>query len=150
MLLRKFLDFPETRFWGQLGELENMRREMNRLADNFRSGYLPDAGVFPLVNVTEDKDNFYIRAELPGVNSEELDITASENNISISGERKIADEGEKVRYHRRERESGKFSRVVALSGAIDADKVEAKFADGILTVTLPKSEASKPRQIEIK
>ncbi len=150
MFLKRFLDFPETSLWGRWDELENMRRQLNLLADNFKTGFLPDAGVFPLVNVTEDKNNFLVRAELPGINSDELDITASENNISISGERKIADEGENVRYHRRERESGKFNRVIGLPGAIDAEKVTAKFANGILTVKLPKSEASKPRQIEIK
>jgi HSP20 family protein len=150
MYLRRFVDFPEASLLGRWDELENMRRQINRLAENFKTGFLPDAGVFPLVNVTEDQDNYYVRAELPGISSEDIEITASEGNIAIIGERKIADEGGNVKYHRRERDSGKFNRVIGLPGSVNADKVEAKFSNGILTIILPKSEASKPRRIEIK
>ena len=111
---------------------------------------LPTAGVFPLVNLTEDKDGYYVRAELPGLKADELDISATGNTLSISGERKIFDEGENVRYHRREREAGTFSRIISLPGEVDANKIEAELKDGILTARISKAEAAKPRQITVK
>ncbi|MBW1993309.1 MAG: Hsp20/alpha crystallin family protein, partial [Deltaproteobacteria bacterium] len=72
------------------------------------------------------------------------------NGLSISGERKIPAEGDNVRYHRREREAGSFSRIIGLPGEVDPDKVEAKLKDGILTVIVPKAEKAKPKQIPIK
>ena len=100
--------------------------------------------------VTEDKENYYVRAELPGIKSNELDIQVTAEGISISGERKIPVEGNNVRYHRREREAGKFSRSINLPGEIDVNKVEASMKNGVLKVTIPKSEAAKPRQITVK
>ncbi|MBF0100621.1 MAG: Hsp20/alpha crystallin family protein [Desulfobacterales bacterium] len=110
----------------------------------------PSAGVFPLINVTEDKSNFYVRAELPGIKADELEITVTGESLAISGEREIASEGEHVKYHRRERESGKFSRMFNLPTVIDSNKVDATFANGILTIVLPKAEAAKPKQITVK
>jgi HSP20 family protein len=107
------------------------------------------AGVFPLINLTEDKDKYYVRAELPGVKGDELDIQVTSNNLTVSGERKIAEEKEGARYHRREREAGSFSRIIGLPGDINPDKVDAKLANGILTVTVAKAEAAKPKQITV-
>lgn len=152
MLLRRLGQWPSTGWDTPFGELERMRRQMDALSDMFSRGSLADqyAGVFPLINVTEDKDSFYIRAELPGLKPDDLNISVTGDSFSIFGERKIETDGENVRYHRKEREAGKFSRVVNLPGQIDTEKVEAKSTNGILTVTLPKSEVSKPRQVKIK
>ena len=152
MITRRLLYSP---FWGTrspLYELDRMRREMDRLfADLPTESYRPlRAGVFPLVNLTEDKDNYYVRAELPGLAAKELDISVTGNNLSITGERKIPSEGENVKYHRREREAGRFSRIIGFPGEVGVDKVEAKLVNGILTVTVPKAEAAKPKQITIK
>ena len=123
----------------------------DRLFEDTVSPYQREqAGVFPLINLTEDKDNYYVRAELPGVKAGELDIQASANNLAISGERKIASEDESAKYHRREREAGKFSRMIGLPGDINPDKVEAKLESGILTVVVAKAEAAKPKQITVK
>jgi HSP20 family protein len=103
-----------------------------------------------MINLTEDKDAYYIRAELPGVKSDELDIQATGNTVSLSGERKIPEENNGAKYHRREREAGKFSRMVSLSTEIDPAKVDASLTNGILKVVLPKSELAKPRQITVK
>jgi HSP20 family protein len=103
-----------------------------------------------MMNVTEDKDNYYVRAELPGLKADELDITVTGDTLSISGERKLPVEDEKAQYHRREREAGRFSRIVSLPDQVDTGKVEARCADGILTVLLPKAEAAKPKQIAVK
>jgi HSP20 family protein len=111
---------------------------------------MPSAGVFPLINVTEDANKYYVRAELPGMKSNELDIQVTADGISISGERKIPVEGNNVRYHRREREAGTFSRSFNLPGEINVNKVEASLENGVLMVTITKSEAAKPRQIKVK
>jgi HSP20 family protein len=128
-----------------------MRREMDRLSETLSRGWgEPAAGVFPLMNVTEDKDNYYIRAELPGIKADELDMSVTADTLSLSGERKIPAEDEKAQYHRREREAGRFSRIITLPAQVDAGKAEAHCADGVLTVVLPKAEEAKPRQITVK
>jgi HSP20 family protein len=135
-------------------ELERMRRQMDALSGRFfRSipeGRVLSAGVFPLLNLTENQDNYYIRAELPGLRAEDLNIHIVDKTLTISGERNIREEGEKSMYHRREREAGKFSRAIGLPGAIDRDKVEAQMRDGLLTITIPKSDAVKPKQITVR
>jgi len=141
--------------WGGLRpfeELERMRRQMERLTEGLTRGLWrePISGVFPLLNVTEDKENFYVRAELPGVKAEELELSVTGDSLTLSGERKIAAEDENARYHRREREAGKFSRIVTLPAQVEPAKVEASCADGVLTVVLPKAEASKPKTISVK
>ncbi|MGD2150346.1 MAG: Hsp20/alpha crystallin family protein [Desulfobacterales bacterium] len=125
---------------------------MDEIYGAFTGGTLPmpSAGVFPLTNVTEDNENYYVRAELPGIKSDELDIQVTAEGVSISGERKIPEEGNNVRYHRREREAGKFSRLINLPGTVDVNKVEASMENGVLKVTIPKSEVSKPRQITVQ
>jgi len=129
-----------------------MRRQMDLMSTAlFRApAGETGAGVFPMMNVTEDKDNYYLRAELPGMKAEELVISVTANSISISGERKLAAEDDKAQYHRREREAGTFNRIVNLPAQIESEKVEARCADGVLTVTLPKSEMAKPKRIAVK
>jgi HSP20 family protein len=123
---------------------------MDRLYDDVRDPvHHTRAGVFPLVNLTEDKNSYYVRAELPGVKGDELDIQVTANNLAICGERKIAAEAKDSKYHRREREAGTFSRMISLPGEVDNDKVEAKLENGILTVVVPKAEVTKPKQIVI-
>jgi HSP20 family protein len=129
-----------------------MRRQLDRFFEVAPKGWpgeLP-TGVFPLTNITEDKDNFYLRAELPGIKASDVDISITGNSISISGTRTIAAEAENVKYHRQEREEGSFHRMIRLPSEINTDKVEAKSTNGILTVILPKAETAKPKQITIK
>lgn len=138
--------------WESFRELENLQRRMDRL---FRQSYgverLPwRVGVYPLVNISEDHDYIYVRAELPGVKAQDLEIHLKDKNLVIRGERKIAGLEKEVNFHRRERESGFFRRVVTLPGPVNADKVEAACKDGILTIKLAKPEEVKPRQIQVK
>jgi HSP20 family protein len=144
--------FWPTRNSSVFGELDRMRRDMDRLFGGIsgRSVREPMAGVFPLTNVTEDTNNYYVRAELPGIKGDDLDISVTGEGLSISGERRIPEEKKDASYHRREREAGKFSRMLSFPGQVDTGKVEASCADGILTVVLPKAEAAKPRQISVK
>ena len=151
MFYPRLFNFPAWRHRSPFDEWTQMRRQLDRLFEDSMSPYQREqAGVFPLINLTEDKDNYYVRAELPGVKAGELDIQASANNLAISGERKIASEDESAKYHRREREAGKFSRMIGLPGDINPDKVEAKLESGILTVVVAKAEAAKPKQITVK
>lgn len=150
MIYRRLFDFPTWSSRSAFGELERLRRQMDRLYDDVMAPQRSQrAGVFPLINLTEDKDNYYIRAELPGVKGDELDIQVTANNLSISGERKITPV-ENARYHRRERDAGTFSRVIGLPGEINSDKVEANLENGVLTIAVPKAEIAKPKQISVK
>jgi HSP20 family protein len=154
MLTRSFLNAPAWDFdvTKPFAEFERLRRRMDRLFDEWMPSTWKAGrtmGVFPLVNLTEDRESYILRAEIPGVKSEDLDIQATAKSVSISGERHIPQEEDKVSYHRREREGGRFSRAVALSGEIDPDKVDAKLENGVLTLQLPKTEASKAKQIPI-
>lgn len=152
MLLRRRTDWPTLGWTSPFQELERMRRQMDLLSEGMTRGLWrePAAGVFPLMNLTEDKDNYYIRAELPGLKADELEISVTADTLSISGERKLPAEDEKAQYHRREREAGRFSRIISLPTQLNTGKVDARCTDGVLTVTLPKAEAAKPRQIAVK
>ncbi len=143
--------FREPR-WEPLQELEQLQRRMDRLFQTtFGLERAPwRVGVYPLVNLSEDRDHIYVRAELPGVMAEDLEITIQDNSLILRGERKIPTEEKQVNFHRRERESGFFRRVVALPARVQPDKVDATFKDGVLTIKLAKPEAVKPRQIKVK
>lgn len=153
MLVRRVWPSRPT-FDSPYGDLERMRREMQRLFDAASGDYANDAGagagVFPPLNVTQDSDNFYVRAEVPGIDPKQLSISALRNRVSLAGKREIPREHERASYHRKERAEGSFNRTVSLPTFIDADRVDARYADGILTLTLPKAEESKPRQITVR
>ena len=151
MIYRRFFNVPTWRFRSPLEELYRMRQQMEQLLESAATPPQREAaGVLPLINLTEGKDNYYVRAELPGVKGDELDIQVTANNLAISGERKIAAEEEGARYHRKEREAGAFSRMIGLPGEVDTDKVEAKLENGILTIVISKAEIAKPKQITVK
>lgn len=141
------------RLWNwDMGEFDRMRRDMARLQDAMTRGFFGEGGprLFPLVNVTQDKDNLYVRAELPGVKSSDVDVSVKDNSINISGKRELPAESEAVSYHRREREGGSFSRSIEMPCSFDRERVEAKFENGVLSIVLPLAEETKPRQIAVK
>jgi HSP20 family protein len=125
---------------------------MLRLLDTFAGDSVATrgAGVFPPVNITQDADHFYVRAEIPGIKPDQLVLSAVRNQVSLAGEREIAREQERVSYHRRERAAGSFNRTVTLPSEIDTQRIDASYADGILTLKLPKAEETKPRQITVR
>jgi HSP20 family protein len=151
MLLRRVWPARPT-FESPFADFDQVRREMLRLLDSVagESAGEANAGVFPPLNLTHDDENFYVRAEIPGINPAELSISAIRNRLALSGKREIPREHERVSYHRKEREEGSFSRTLTLPMDVDAERVDARYADGILTVTLPKAEAAKPRQIAVR
>jgi HSP20 family protein len=152
MFYRRLFNYPTWPTRNPFDNLERMKRQMDQLFEDFSSptGQGVRTGVFPLINLTEDKSSYYLHAELPGVKADDLDIQATATSIAVSGERKIPSEVDSARYHRRERDAGKFSRMIGLPTEIDADKVEANLKDGILSVVVPKAESAKPRQISVK
>lgn len=152
MIANRTFNFPYAQRYNPFAEMERMDRQMVLLSDAVfgRSGRgWFSAKVFPAVNIAEDKNKYFVRAELPGMSADEINLQVHGRNLMISGERKIKSEGENARYHRREREAGRFSRAVTLPGDIDADSVKARMINGMLMVEIAKSEASKPKQITV-
>jgi len=150
MLVRRVSSSRPT-FDSPFGDFDQVR-EMLRLLDTVAGKALRDvgAGVFPPMNVSQDEDNFYLRAEVPGIKPNELSISVMRNRLSLAGKREIQREDELVSYHRKERAEGSFNRTLTLPMEVEAERVEAKYADGILTITLPKAEEAKPRQIAVR
>ncbi len=134
-------------------EFEKIQQEMDRLARGFMHG--GDRGreratVYPPLNISEDENNIYVQAEVAGVAPEDLDISLEEDTLTIKGQRRPVPVEEKVSYHRREVEYGRFNRAVTLPTRVKADGVTARSRDGILTITLPKVEEVKPRRIMVQ
>ena len=151
MLVRRVWP-SRPKFDNPFADFDQLRREMLRLFDSAAGDAFaePGSGVFPPMNITQDDDNFYLRAEVPGMKPEAFSISAVRNRVSLAGKREIQREQERASYHRKEREEGAFNRTVTLPTEVDAERVEARYADGILTVTLPKAEEAKPRQITVR
>jgi HSP20 family protein len=144
---------PELATWTPFDRLTSLRDEVNRLFDSSFPGVNRDGGLFngwaPALDVYQDKDHVFVKAELPGLKKEEIGISLHDGVLSISGERKREEETKKGDNFRSERFFGRFHRSVALPTAVDSGKVSAAYKDGILTVTLPKAEEAKPKQIEV-
>jgi len=151
MLVRRGWPSRPT-FDSPFADFDNLRREMLRLLDAGDGDTFGDlgAGVFPPMNITQDDNNFYLRAEVPGIKPKDISISAVRNRVSLAAKREVQRENERVSYHRKELPEGSFNRTVTLPMEVDAERVDAKYADGILTVTLPKAEEAKPRQIMVK
>ena len=143
-------------------EVERMRREMDRLLDSVkpsgwtfpfsRISFLPGraARAYPLLNVGEDADSIHIHALAPGIDPKTLDVSITGNQLSISGEKKPANEGIRPEaLHRSERAAGRFVRTVSLTADVDAARVQAAYSDGLLRITLPKAETAKPKKISV-
>ena len=109
-----------------------------------------DAQWLPKIDITENETGFEVRAEVPGIDKKDIDITLSEGLLTIKGEKKFENEEKKETYHRRESRYGSFSRSFQLSTEVENDGIEANYKDGVLRITLPKAEAAAPKKIEVK
>jgi HSP20 family protein len=125
------------------GRLSNLQDELDRLFES------PLRAWAPALDVREDKDSFVIRAELPGLKRENIEISLQDSTLVISGERTVEKVEEGVEVHRQERYYGKFQRALTLPEPVAADRVKADYKDGVLTVTLPKTEEAKPKKIDV-
>lgn len=142
-----------------LREMEALRREIDRAFANAASGtdgvspiaFLPgySARAYPLMNVSEDKDNVYIQALAPGMNPEALTVSIQGNSLTIAGEKIAPQNVNAEAFHRNERAAGKFVRSIDLPVDVDSERIEARYQDGLLAIVLPKHEAAKPKQITV-
>jgi HSP20 family protein len=143
--------------WNLLREMENLRREMDAVFNGQpweqedRSAFTPGIGTrrYPRLNLSEDADNLYLEALIPGVDAKSLDINLTGRSLSISGERKF-DKLEGAHWQRQERGHGKFIRTLELPLDVETGNIGAEYVDGVLRVTLPKAESAKPKRIAIK
>jgi len=129
---------------------------MNRMFDQFFHGdVLADESFFgrdwtPAVDVVENNDSYVLKAELPGMNKDEVKITLENNVLTIRGEKRNESEKKENNYHRVERSYGMFERSFTIPGSIKTNDIDAQYKDGVLTLTLPKAEEAKPKQIDVK
>jgi len=133
--------------------LTNLRDEIDRLfeaplAELVRNSQLL-SGWTPMLDVYEEKDHFTVKAELPGMKKEDIEVAMHEGSLSISGERKSESKHEDSEVYRAERFFGRFQRTVTLPAPVAVDKIQAQYKEGVLTITLPKTEEAKPKRIEV-
>jgi HSP20 family protein len=105
---------------------------------------------YPLVNSWEDEKNYFVEAELPGLTRQEIDVSVLGNELTLTGTHEASSDEDHKTFHRRERHTGKFERILRFPVDIDDSKIEASFQDGVLKITLPKVQAALPRKVEVK
>jgi HSP20 family protein len=135
--------------WPPFGLDSDISRLRNELFQNLGFQSRPAPGVFPPVNIYDDGESFLVRAEMPGIDKDALEVTARGDQLTLRGERVLKAAEGAAAYHRREREGGRFRRVVTLPQRVDAGDVRATYRNGILEVVLPRVREEKPRKIQI-
>jgi HSP20 family protein len=140
--------------WNPANEFMNLQREVNRLFNGVaprskRDEEYESAVWSPVVDITEDADKYSLSFDLPGIDKKDVKMNFSENTLTVSGERRTEEEKKEVTCHRVERVYGKFYRSFTFPTMVNAEKISAAYRDGVLTVTVPKAEESKPKQITI-
>lgn len=133
--LKEFFDY-ENSFWGF--PLKNTLREGGR--DNW----------VPALEVKSDENNVYVKADLPGLKKEDISVTIDDNILTVKGERKFEKEEKNKQYHLTERSYGVFERSLSLGTNVDASRIKANYKDGVLDITIPKSEKTKAKQIAVE
>ena len=139
--------------WEPFRDLMTTQREFDRL---FREAFSPVSGEgeatrtwAPPVDIYENGDNLVLKAELPGINPDDVEIRVEDNTLYLKGDRKFEKEVKEQNYHRVERTYGTFTRTFSLPNSVDSDKVAANYKDGVLTLTMPKKEEAKPKTIKV-
>jgi HSP20 family protein len=137
------LDFP----WA--GEINRLQNEIDRVFGDRNGGSTFGVRAYPPINMWEDDDNLYVESEVPGMDLEAFEIFVNDSNqLTLQGERKKPVE-ENAKFHREERNFGRFSRVLTLPVLVDADATAAQYRSGVLLITLPKKAEAKPRRIKV-
>lgn len=154
MAITRWKPEHEVPTWSPFRDLVNMQREIGRVFDSLFSDYDTEGALAaqwaPRVDVLENKDAFVIKAELPGVDKNNVKITLHDNILTIRGEKKQEKEEKDADMHRIERSFGAFERAFSLPTTVKNEKIDASFKDGVLMITLPKVEEAKPKEIEVK
>jgi HSP20 family protein len=137
-------------FWNTdvLHEMNRLRREMNNLFSSYPGSSSTNV-TYPLINVYDNPDTIVVTAELPGMTKEKIAITFVDNSLTLSGKLNDCDESKKMTMIRRERSKGDFEKTIRLPSKIIAERIEASFVNGILSITLPKAEEAKPKTITV-
>ena len=138
--------------WDPFQEMLNLRRTVDRLFDNVSTDHdwAQPTQWGLAVDVAENKDAIIVKASVPGINPDDLDVSYSDDTLTIRGEIKSENEVKEDQYHVRERRYGSFSRSITLPTKIKGDAIEASYQNGVVTLRLPKAEEVKPKRIEIK
>jgi HSP20 family protein len=139
--------------WNPFNEMSLLQNQMNRLFDTALQSWPGDSNSTtlwtPTADIFESENELVVNLDLPGVDPKMVDIRVENNILSIRGERQFEDKPAKDNFHRVERSYGPFGRSFTLSTAVDADKIRASYKSGVLSITLPKAEAAKPKRIQI-
>lgn len=146
------IQLTKSRLADPLDHLDSFQREINRLFNSSvgsLSNLVPADTWSPFLDLRQDDDNFVVALDAPGLSKDAFQISLEDGVLTISGERKAPELEDGENVLRRERFTGSFSRSITLPATVDSEKVSAAYTDGVLTVTLPRSEAAKPRQIKI-
>lgn len=133
--------------------LSTLHNEMDDLFDSFFRGLeRPFAGyrTWPAIDVAEDENSIIVKAEVPGCNAEDIDISVHGNTLTISGEKKFSEEKKEKDYYHVESSYGSFRREMTLPTDVDADKVDAAYKNGVLSITLPKAAQAKTIKVKVK
>jgi HSP20 family protein len=138
--------------WEPMREMLTLREAMNQLFDDSFTRPLGTSGVsaIPAIDMYQDNEQVVVKAALPGLKSDDVQISITADILTLRGEYKQDNEPKDITYHIREYRYGSFERVLRLPTEVQSDKAKADFENGILTITLPKAEAVKPRTISIK
>jgi len=139
--------------WDPLREMLGMRNAIDRMFSNALSGvadWEPTVEWGLALDVAETEDEYVVKASIPGIDPDELDITFTDNTLTIRGETKDEKDVEDAKYYVRERRYGSFARSISIPSTINADKIQAEYDKGIVTLHLPKAEEAKPKRIEVK
>jgi len=126
---------------------EQLQSELERMVG---SAFAQTGGVYPPVNVFDGGQSFVVKAEIPGVVPEQIDVSVEDDTLVIRGERKVGAPGDDGAYHRRERGEGQFRRVVRMPGRLATQETKATYRDGVLTVEVPKAKEQRPQRVEIQ
>jgi HSP20 family protein len=136
--------------WDPVSEMMSLRNALDRVFDSNQLDTTGRAVTWGLpLDVSETDDHFIVKASIPGINPDDIEITFTDNVLTIKGETKADEEVKDSHYHLRERRYGSFSRSISLSSRIDSDNIHADYQNGVLTLTLPKAAEVKPKRISI-
>lgn len=143
--------------WSPLKELEEMRKDMDRLFEEFfapvarrRRWLKPEGVVVPDIEMYDRKNEIVLKAELPGVKKEDIELTITKDSITLKGEVKREEEVKEEDYYACERSYGSFARTIAIPVEVDSEKAKASFKNGVLEIVIPKKEEAKPKEIKIE
>ena len=144
-MARTFMPFRN----GSLAPLEDFYKEVDSLVQNFFDPEDRTMKFTPSANLAETEMGYELTLDLPGINPEDVNVELNDGNLVIAGQRKSEHESSDKTFHRVERRYGSFRRVLSIPAPVDEEKISAEYRDGVLTVTLPKSEKVKPKRIAV-